>query len=411
MNRSKLMKILEVGFGFFVMLVFSMGQTWSYVNDTETSEGNSFGAATLDMTLTSDTDNFEPAVPMMPGESVLRNVTITNVGGLDFDYSIGLELTGGDTELCSALVTDIGGTGSLISGASTTFHYTVTLPSGASSGAQDMECTFNVRAYAWQPELGTWGLGFWDTEVLGNVVTSEDWGETELDTGGVVLNEIFANPAGPEDAPMPGGEWVELFNTSGVDIDVAGWNLYDAYDYHRLEITVGNTNTGSTVVPAHGFLVVYRNGDIDFSLNNSGDTVRLYNGTIGGGLLVDVCIYGPVIEGKSIARIPDGTGEWIDPIPTPGEPNQLEEVLPPISEPTTVLVPSTTPVPTPSTEPTPILTEEPIPEPTVTPEPSTTSAPTPTEEPILTEEPIPTPIEEPTPEPTASPEPILNEEV
>jgi hypothetical protein len=32
-------------------------------------------------------------------------------------------------------------------------------------------------------------------------------------------------------------------------------------------------------------------------------------------------------EGKSFARIPDGTGNWVDPIPTPGGPNRLEETV------------------------------------------------------------------------------------
>ena len=34
---------------------------------------------------------------------------------------------------------------------------------------------------------------------------------------------------------------------------------------------------------------------------------------------------------KSYARIPDGTGSWVDPIPTPGEPNKMEEIMPEIS--------------------------------------------------------------------------------
>ncbi len=37
-------------------------------------------------------------------------------------------------------------------------------------------------------------------------------------------------------------------------------------------------------------------------------------------------------ENKSYARIPDGFGAFVDPVPTPGEPNKLEENNPPHAE-------------------------------------------------------------------------------
>jgi len=143
----------------------------------------------------------------------------------------------------------------------------------------------------------------------------------------IIINEFLPNPAGNDDADKLGGEWVELYNRSDSAVDVDGWYLYDAFDTHALPINSGRTNTGNTQVPNHGFLVVYRDGDSDFSLDEDagGDTVRLYNGSISTGTLVDSHIYtGPVAENKSIARYPDGTDTWYDPIPTPGGPNQLE---------------------------------------------------------------------------------------
>lgn len=140
----------------------------------------------------------------------------------------------------------------------------------------------------------------------------------------VVINEFLPNPVGFDNAPMPEGEWVELYNNKGEDVDVAGWWLYDAYDSHELPITTANTNTGGTMIRSGGFLVVYRNGDTDFALNNvDGDTVRLFNGEIGsGGVLIDSYSYSiDALEGKSFARVPDGSNNWVDPLPTPGEPN------------------------------------------------------------------------------------------
>ncbi len=144
---------------------------------------------------------------------------------------------------------------------------------------------------------------------------------------GIVINEILPNPAGNDNASMPGGEWVELYNKTDTNINVAGWWLYDSADGHDLAITNNNTNTGNTIVSAGGFLVVYRNGDNNFVLNNTGgDSVRLYDGKISDGAnLIDSYTYTiDALEGKSIVRFPDGSDTWVDPIPTPGEPNTSE---------------------------------------------------------------------------------------
>ncbi len=177
-----------------------------------------------------------------------------------------------------------------------------------------------------------------DTETSsGNTITVGVWDVAEYS---VVLNEFVPNPAGNDDALRPGGEWVELYNNGSVDFDLAGWYLYDDLDSHELPITSVNSassdsggnpiNSNTTVIPAHGFLLVYRNGDGDFSLDNTGgDTVRLYNGTIGstGVILIDSHTYTiNANEDKSFARIPDGSDNWVDPVPTPGGPNKEDIV-------------------------------------------------------------------------------------
>lgn len=141
----------------------------------------------------------------------------------------------------------------------------------------------------------------------------------------IALNEIYANPVGgsaEEAALMPGGEWVELFNKGDWSIDLNGWYLYDAFDSHDLQITSGNVSGGYTIIPAKGRLVVYRNADPDFSLNNGAETVRLFDGIMGVGILIDTATYATTIEGHSRSRLPDGIGSWSDwHSPTPGGPN------------------------------------------------------------------------------------------
>lgn len=144
------------------------------------------------------------------------------------------------------------------------------------------------------------------------------------DCNTIVINEFLPNPAGADNDPKPLGEWVELYNFGSSAIDVGSWFLYDSIDTHELDISALNTDTGDTIVPAGGFLVVYQDNDPDFALNNiGGDSVRLFDAAIGsGGKLQDSHTYTvSAPEGKSFARIPDG-GVWFDPVPTPGESNE-----------------------------------------------------------------------------------------
>ncbi len=107
------------------------------------------------------------------------------------------------------------------------------------------------------------------------------------------------------------------------------YNLLSGSAYHELVVTSANTNTGSTAIAPGGFLVVYKDGDGDFELNTPSNEVKLYNGNIfEGANLIDSYVYdfgGPIPQNKSFARVPDGSSNWVDPCPTPGEPNVAQE--------------------------------------------------------------------------------------
>ncbi len=139
----------------------------------------------------------------------------------------------------------------------------------------------------------------------------------------VVMNEIMYDPTSDENGLMPDGEWVELYNNSDTDVDVADWEIRDD-DGNVIVISTANSDnnldladSGETVVPAHDRLVVYRNGSE--MLNNDGDVVSLFTDL---DQLVDTHTYaGGKPEGNTEARLPEGTGDWQDPIATPGTPN------------------------------------------------------------------------------------------
>lgn len=219
---------------------------------------------------------------------------------------------------------------------------------------------------------------------LGNIFQAGVWTDEPIgDPQSIVINEFLPNPDGVQygfdfgnDASnMPQGEWVELYNNGDLPIDVGGWILSDesgGVGNTQAIISSANTQPATTTVPAHGWLVVYFNKPV---LNDTGDSIFLYTGTSTGNLLIDSYTYdnpsdfcdnqpspgetnatstpptgtpgnggnadcnaAQVGPNKTYARIPDGTGDFVDPIPTPGAPNILEVM--PADEPSALLIPS-----------------------------------------------------------------------
>jgi len=132
------------------------------------------------------------------------------------------------------------------------------------------------------------------------------------------INEFLADPIGEDDADKPAGEWVELYNAADFPIDIQNLALYDENDDNELYIT-STTTQGSTIIPERGYLVIYRNGDSDFNLNDNDDTIRLYTGyPVETRILLDQVSYHNTEENVSWSKISD---EWVQSILTPGYEN------------------------------------------------------------------------------------------
>ncbi len=135
--------------------------------------------------------------------------------------------------------------------------------------------------------------------------------------GDLVITEIMYDPGFP-DVNDAEGEWLEVFNTTGSDIDIEYWTLRDQdFDSHVID----NGGAG-VVVPAGGFAVLGNSADTSlnggytanyvfngtfgtpwaFLLSNSGDEIELVDGA---GTVVDGVAY------TGGTPWPDGNGESI----------------------------------------------------------------------------------------------------
>ncbi len=139
----------------------------------------------------------------------------------------------------------------------------------------------------------------------------------------VVINELLAsNGQGAQDPQGEFEDWIELYNTTDVTVDVGGLYLTDDADEPmRWRIPDGTTISGK------GYLVIWADNDVDdaglhasFSLSSSGEQVSLYDAD--GVTLLDTVRFGEQILDDSYGRYPDGTGPW-SPMgyPTPGREN------------------------------------------------------------------------------------------
>ncbi len=123
----------------------------------------------------------------------------------------------------------------------------------------------------------------------------------------VAINEVVCH----------GTDFVELVNLAGAPVDLKGWVLSDGLEVdHRYTLPAGS------VMEAGGFFVVSRavgqGPGLPFGLSCGVDTLTLSRPD---GTLADEVTLPLVMDGFSLARLPDGNGQWRDGTLTPGVSN------------------------------------------------------------------------------------------
>ena len=139
----------------------------------------------------------------------------------------------------------------------------------------------------------------------------------------VVINEIYSHPNTRE------VEWIELYNVNSQPLSLVNYSIGDG-------TTATPKNLSSYNIPIGGYLVLNKDTDFSFSLNNSGDIIKLRKS----GNMADQVSYGNWDDGdiannapmppmgQSIARFTNGHDTdndladfRIDIIPTKGTEN------------------------------------------------------------------------------------------
>ena len=135
-------------------------------------------------------------------------------------------------------------------------------------------------------------------------------------------NSIYVNEYAKKD------DWIELYNTTHQDIDIAGMYLSDDADNPaKYQITGGNGL--STIVPAHGTLIIWASKreqgsqlHAPFKLENTDGGVVIIQAE--GGSWADALCYNAQSDKQSFGRYPDGGNRtFVMNIPTIGKSNVL----------------------------------------------------------------------------------------
>jgi len=147
-------------------------------------------------------------------------------------------------------------------------------------------------------------------------------------TNPVMINEVSASNGRYVNEYFKRNDWVELYNTTGEDIDVEGMYLSDNLEKPtKYQITKGTTSA-NTVIPAHGYLIIWCDKlatseqlHATFKLNSAENYVML---TAADKSWCDTLKYAAHDENYTVGRYPDGGNKvYMMNIQTIGETNRL----------------------------------------------------------------------------------------
>ncbi len=134
----------------------------------------------------------------------------------------------------------------------------------------------------------------------------------------VVINEFVASndsTSGISDAAGQFADWIELYNNSSQTVELAGFYLTDDQE----DLLKWRFPAGATIEP-NGYLIVWADKDeaqpglhANFSLSKNGEQLHLMHED---GTVIDSVTFGAQTTNVASARLPNGTGNFVQQAPT-----------------------------------------------------------------------------------------------
>jgi hypothetical protein len=143
----------------------------------------------------------------------------------------------------------------------------------------------------------------------------------------IVINEVMAlNTRTAQDPQEQYNDWIELHNVTDTAVDMAGRYLTDDLT-QSTKWRFPETNPLATVVPAHGYLLIWADSDTqdaglhaNFKLASAGEEIGLFEAD--GSTLMDSIAFDEQHADISYGRFPDGSDDMRYMVQSsPGQPN------------------------------------------------------------------------------------------
>ncbi len=145
--------------------------------------------------------------------------------------------------------------------------------------------------------------------------------------GNLMIHEILADNVTAHEVAGLFPDIIELHNAGALTIDLSGMSITDNVDQPAKHVFP----SGSSIPPG-GYLVLYADGGagtnhLSFSLNNTGETIALFDSAGNGGGLLDSITFGLQLSDRSIGRTGPTLSTWTLCNPTPSAANSAVSSL------------------------------------------------------------------------------------
>lgn len=145
--------------------------------------------------------------------------------------------------------------------------------------------------------------------------------------GSLMVNEVVSSESFLDSELGAGADWFEIYNpkTTAYTLEAGKWFVTDDFnDPEKFELP-------PYTIDALSHLIVFCDDSnkvltqihTNFKLSSLGDKLGIFYKSGSSAVFVDSVSFGVILPSKALARIPDGSPNWVFSVePTPGQPNQ-----------------------------------------------------------------------------------------